>query len=782
MNYIALPHESTRGYQQFLQKMWTSLQADSWVSLVEAGAHVPDEWIPSGLRNDWKPHFCPAIHVTDPILLLSLLVMQHNLVFDATARQMLDVRCRQTVIQIPPTENGCYWALRNNSWNLDAELADSVAGTTDLVRGRVIGPASTADFAICAADKAIEDGMDGVILIGISYDKTMATSKRSVYPCLIHLLNFVDSRAQAAQSLAICGMLTTTLHDDVVELAGQSELQHLQYARVVQSIDMVINRIEAFYDSGCVFQIGFGQAHVMRLRPVVAFVTIDSPDAHIFCGTLATWHYACLSHSSRAKASDSNVNRIQKMCVEPTNWTDSWSKCEIRSPDLYRAVYAACNAPASVGSNTITMMQQLQQRTGIHCSSRRAVQLTATAMGLRGEESSLKTCIGARVGADPLHQILHGIVKALFENTIVLVFYSCVLTQSQETRNGYSIVETSEGTHQDESTALFALLEEAVQTQAGIPDASGCDLGGRTEVSGANHVNLWKRKRVEVVDSASTASECGRSGRAKKPTLALREAVECAAFADDATFAANSRRYTTSHEAISSQQCFRCKASAAKSLQEFDRRARVAFKHIQLGGQSRMRSLLKKLSSCSNLQARDYSIILTGLPSIIGFNGKVIFHQLLEILLQLLIAQLIHIISLSYEPVFGGHTSRHLIALAKHIRWFKLVWNVLFPMNVLVQSATGRRVRFYSTDTLKMHGLVHIPFHIVSKGRLKDHDTNATEAKNAYAKAIFKSTSRSMNEDVLRQQMLDKAAVRLLHEVMANNHTQSVCLCYLVNL
>lgn len=75
-----------------------------------------------------------------------------------------------------------------------------------------------------------------------------------------------------------------------------------------------------------------------------------------------------------------------------------------------------------------------------------------------------------------------------------------------------------------------------------------------------------------------------------------------------------------------------------------------------------------------------------------------------------------------------------------------------------------------------MHGLIHLVFNIVSKGRVQDQDTAPGEQYHTHIKQIFQFTQRQFDADKTMAQML-----KVGFERMIGRRVLVMSVCYLIN-
>lgn len=684
-----LHHSSLTTLDETLRKAWSSAQAEEWRELLENCSQCPDIW-PDGVQ--FRPDMLPAIHLLDPLLCIALMLQDPSLV--GSDGERLDWACQPLTVAISGEGNTA--PLYTNTWAINGETTAVPPGEPMAVHA--IRGTNTSEFLTTAAQTAIQDGMDGIVAVALSYDKTTVSAKRNAYPLLLKIVNWVDKTGQKPAAFELIGMLSTYVHEDCVANMTQTQLKAVRSARVIQTINTVLRRFEHFNNDGCVFFVG---PYPLRLRPVVTFVTVDVPDAHVFCGTVASWHHACLAHAESA-ANTGLAASASAFCE---------GACTPRSAHHYQAAYAREDDIYGVDH------------------SRRVVSLTPAVLGVHSSLSTLYHNVGARVGADPMHQLLHGLVKGLFENIVLTaIFYS---SSSSSTANSQSENDVDDESDFDAFVNLAWCFEgmDNVDESAGSAALPSSATGKRLPEN-CDDENHHKRRRTMTVE--------------------MQEALESQARLDEFE---EFYQYSAHRSAP---------LSAAACLRTFDSRAAVAFSKGQHGGLRSFRALSKSLSTCSGLQARDYAIIVSGLCSIVGFNGEVIQNAEAERLVQLVIAQALHILALAYHPPLGAHTTRHLAALAAHVDALITTWREAFPAAVYISSSKVKRAKCYPVDTSKMHSLRHLVFHIVTKGRVQEQDTAPAEHYHTYVKKYFQHTQRRFDTDCAMSQILTVGTTRMI--------------------
>lgn len=250
----------------------------------------------------------PKLQLHDPIELLCNIAAQ-NL-------GTLDWQCAGYKVALS-ADSPLAFAAQYSSWNVDAENEKDVKQFFKRVRRQnrsqnedflaatqahdAIASASHAEFLRLAAQQAQQDGLNGVLGICISFDKTAATAQRSVYPIHIRIVNIRDAASQKA--IELLGFFYTKFYAADLEHLSPTEQKPLLQAHLTHTLNTVLERIAQTYREGVMIPLANSSQACIRLRPVIVYFSVDTPDAHTLCGTVKTWCAHCLHHESRADLS-----------------------------------------------------------------------------------------------------------------------------------------------------------------------------------------------------------------------------------------------------------------------------------------------------------------------------------------------------------------------------------------------------------------------------------------------------------------------------------------------
>lgn len=405
--------------------------------MTHADTMGPCEWAPNvDLSNvQWRREFTPKLHILDPMLVLSMMLIDSNLV--GPNGEEFRAVCQNEQLTVKHDE--CLDYLFSNTWGLDAEK-DSIEETDALnsFSAHFISSADTASFLVEPSKQALEDGLDGIVAIVLSFDKTMVTAKRTAYPLLMRIANIRGRSAMQSNAFELIGMLSSELHPQLAQYLTKEQQRSIQQALTVRALNLVFARIEQFSRLGALFQIGTNSSNRLQLRPVFVFSTVDTPDAHVFCNTVQSWHPSCLAHS-RSAAVDQQT--VAATCLFEEE------DCTVRLPHHYSQTYKkAMNSSAGSFRNSRKLF-------GIH-PSQRAARITSKLVGMEASCPPMLLSPGTRIGADIMHQVLDGALKGLFENVILSVVRCHAMSKEEGPAESDEVISIT-----DDFTSMLGIFQ-----------------------------------------------------------------------------------------------------------------------------------------------------------------------------------------------------------------------------------------------------------------------------------------------------------------------------------
>lgn len=121
---------------------------------------------------------------------------------------------------------------------------------------------------------------------------------------------------------------------------------------------------------------------------------------------------------------------------------------------------------------------------------------------------------------------------------------------------------------------------------------------------------------------------------------------------------------------------------------------------------------------------------------------------------------MLHLFNSCFAKALGAVTLTHLACANSFTENIHELWPIVFPQDAKMScQSISKRTQFYSIDTIKMHSLKHILFHLITKGNLQNQSTAPHEHYNVIVKERYKHGSqRHYNSTKTAEQILARCS------------------------
>lgn len=633
---------------------------------------------------------------------------------------------------------------------------------------RVIASPNSAYLLECLAEKAIADGMDGVLAFICSHDATLVTGKRANTPLILRIAN---ARGRVVNSMAAAAILSelpplsaedrsaVTPNDEVSTIsagAGKSLTRHCGWQNLMAIIrkyyrtGLVIPlRAEDYAEAVDVGEASTDASRSVRVRPLLLFTSNDLPE---LCSLAAVQSNHCPSCSARQIADDGSDSQA-------TMFTS-----------------ALCKALEDHGDDSASARQLIRDE---HNRIRTSLRLVREAVGLpssdeshtsSGAEAESTRCrvdnkcwrkhysrLSSRMTVDELHQLKLGLCRNLTLNIMTIVSQAHAIWGST---NEHGAAEDGEEPIRAENILqLLAATDDVVQqdTSTSTPESP----------SSQNSQRQKRRRTLSARAVASVEQACSETITSEHPSNTVH---------DPTPHAAPAGRMT--------------KADRLRLLQD---RKEACFRKAQQCGSASIRRLFTSAVAQDIREGKDWQAIVQAMPALIGISQALIPDRNRLTLIQALLANVrpfalatnrfscvLQVIQLlgKLSHVECMQTLPTLLAISRLVPVVLTAWDQAFPPSSRNRTRTryseedlsqlpppdiggnGCEIRYCSRVTIKMHMLYHIAHAVITNGSLHRTSQAPQERMNAVEKEVSRQTAFSSCTARYVASVREKHAVR----------------------